>query len=247
MARATAQLVQRADGNAIEMLRQVMTSWATGDAPPSVSVAAPADSSFTAIGIVRHARRVNLVAVIGNRVSDRPTEVLRATEALGSSVPSGGGMDHSEVAPALMEPLLRWLDEMRGRDLARPAVDAPSAAHASVLRALQQRLNEATRFERATLAGRVERCRRLVLSARGVGAERELERLASSAGPFDLDALEARLCSRQPPDVDPDPPALLAVLCRRPQVDGGLGALCTTGLMAVTEDRKRDAKWHVDG
>jgi hypothetical protein len=84
--------------------------------------------------------------------------------------------------------------------MAKPATDSPSPAHVAVLRALQESLTSATRAERAALVKRIDRCRQLVIAARGIGAELALARLMSNAEPLDLDALARLLTSRTLPD-----------------------------------------------
>jgi hypothetical protein len=87
-----------------------------------------------------------------------------------------------------------WLDEQRGRELARPVSDAASEAHGSLLRKLQEILARAPRTERTALAARIERCRQLVMSARGIGAEMAMGRIAG--GTLDIQSLERLLASR---------------------------------------------------
>jgi hypothetical protein len=92
--------------------------------------------------------------------------------------------------------LSEWLDGERGREMARPALEAPSAIQAAVIRLLQETLSRATRAERVSLTGQVDRCRRLVIAARGIGAELALSRLVATASRPDIDALERLLVSR---------------------------------------------------
>jgi hypothetical protein len=72
-------------------------------------------------------------------------------------------------------------------------------------------------LERASLAHRIDRCRRLVISARGIGAELALARIMDSQAPIDLDAVEALLESRASrQDTQPGRYRLVAMLFLHP-------------------------------
>jgi hypothetical protein len=70
------------------------------------------------------------------------------------------------------------------------------------------------------LAGRVERCRQLVISARGIGAELALARFVSLHKPLDLDALEGILAPRcRGADAAAASTSLEAILYLNPRTD----------------------------
>jgi superfamily II DNA or RNA helicase len=174
--------------DAHEKLRGVLTRWLDGRPPVTVQ---DLDRSPLTLGLIANGGNYRLVAVDESGVTESPDAVVRAVERLSATTraePRPG--DWTKTAA----PISQWLDEQRGRELARLATDSPSPAHAIVLRAMQEKLRASTRTERATLAPRIDQCRQLVLAARGVGAERALSRLGESE--LDLDALEQLLRSR---------------------------------------------------
>ena len=200
LSRATSAIAQRAEPGAMEELRRALSAWANG---PHDTSRKPAQGAAhpVALGLIAQGAKHRLVAVIDNAVSDRPSDVLRAVPVLSAT---GRNSFHEStrqaVEPAAALTLAKWIDEERGREIATPATDTPSPAHVAALRALQERLTIAPRAERTALARRVDHCRRLVITARGIGAERALARLFGKAEPLDLDALERLLASRTPPD-----------------------------------------------
>ncbi len=108
-----------------------------------------------------------------------------------------------------------WIEHQRARALAGPAVESPSVAHAAVLRRLQALAARTGRAERAVIIERIERCRRLVLAARGIGAENAMAGFitrSATAGSLDLAALEFLLASRDQVNPPTGAPRLLALL-----------------------------------
>jgi len=105
----------------------------------------------------------------------------------------------------------------RSRALVRPAVEAPSASHAGVLRHLDALLAAGRRSERPALQSMIARCRHLVLASRGIGAEHALADWlsTSSGGARGLEHVK-RLCDRlegrvASPDAD-SPDGTIAVM-----------------------------------
>jgi superfamily II DNA or RNA helicase len=185
--RATEQLVLRGDANANEELRKLLGRW--HDPPPPAFVKTGACNSF-ALVLIRQGERHQLLVVHEDRVSDRIADVRDAVAALTATA---FGATEPALSPKLASGLAIWLDEQRARELVRPATDAPSPAHVDTLRALQDILLRTQRAERSQLSARVERCRALVMSARGIGAEIAMSRLLRDG--FDLDALDSLLTS----------------------------------------------------
>ena len=111
---------------------------------------------------------------------------------------STGRLEHVEIIDWRVDfaAIGTWLEEQRSKAIAQPATDSPSDAHVGILRALQSVIASSTRSERVALVRRVERCRQLVLSARGIGAELALGRFLKRGTPIDLDRLEELLASR---------------------------------------------------
>jgi hypothetical protein len=148
----------------------------------------------------------SLVAVSDSGITEDPRDVLQAAELL---------TEH-QCAPvtnprAISGAIEHWVAERRGHEMARLATDQTSVAHAAVLRALQDRLRRAARFERKALGARIGKCRRRLLATRGIGAERALMEL--SQGNLDLDALEGVLESRALTGIERDElPRVIAAL-----------------------------------
>lgn len=194
-----------------ERLRSRLKGWLDRDRLISAASTEHTTGTRTTLALIDGGGIQRLVAVADSRVTENPDALLNAVELLSAQV-------LTDVVPtdwlAIVTPIAQWLDEQRGRELARLATDSPSAAHATVLRMLQELLQRSTRAERALLGSQVERCRKLVLAARGIGGERVLSRLSESA--LDLDLLEQSLRSpalRDP--ASPSVPRLVAVLSLR--------------------------------
>jgi hypothetical protein len=212
LARATASVVQRAETGGLEALCRALSLWARGGEPPSAAKAATGQAAAIAL-IVRGVRH-RLIALVDGGVTERAAEVLRVVDAL--SVAARDDESVPESPPGAMLTIIqRWLDEENGRQLVQPVLDAQSPTQIAVLRALQELLERAGRFERAGLVAKIERSRQLVMSARGVGAERALAALLERAGPLDLDRLEEMLAGRVMPAVAAEGGAsLVALLCQ---------------------------------
>jgi superfamily II DNA or RNA helicase len=198
--------------DAHEKLRATLRRWLDADyvAPESVP------RTSTTLALVASGGIHRLVAVDDSGATESPDAVLRVVGILGTRrSPVPASMDWRDI----VAPIVRWIEEQRGRDLARLATDSPSPAHATLLRMLQQRLESAARTERTVLGPQVERCRQLVLVARGIGAERFISRLSEPE--LDLDAIEKLLRSRMPAESTVrSAPQLLAVLALRPDHAG---------------------------
>lgn len=208
--RATLAAMRRDEANSMERLRTALSRWIrSGDEElPSESPSA----RCVGIGLVRTMGRRSLVAIQGSAVSNATSAVLRAVEVMeqgGDQLPVARD---STGAPEAIAAVRSWLEEQRGRALARLATEAPSQVHATVLRALQQRLQRVTRTERVALLPDIERCRRLVISARGIGAEIALRCFASSGSNIDLASLRALLEERAPDESSADDAELVAIL-----------------------------------
>jgi hypothetical protein len=177
--------------DAHERLRAVLKLWL------DVGYVAPVSVIRTAVtlALVASGGIHRLVAVDDSGVTESPDAVLRAIEALGTQqLHTPVSVNYCDV----VAPIVRWIEEQRGRELARLATDSPSPAHATMLRMLQERLRCATRAQRTLVVPQVERCRQLVLAARGIGAERAIARLSQSG--LDLNAIENFLQSRMRAD-----------------------------------------------
>ena len=206
--RASAAIGRRDAANATELLRMALRGWA--DEHKSMPRSHSAESPL-ALGLVATGDRQMLVAVSASGVTEDVSAVLRTVEVLSD-------VDAATVRAAprpIVESIDRWLEERRGRDLARVATEAPSTAHSAVLRMLQKTLHDATRTERAHLTMRMQRNRRCVLAARGAGAEAALQRLMDDHG--NVTALEALLATRTAvEDESPASARLVALLCFEP-------------------------------
>ena len=177
------------------------------------------------LGLIANGGHHRLIAVDESGVTESPDVVLRAVDQLSTPAQSTSRTSDWMNTAA---PIVRWLDEQRGRELARLATDSPSPAHAIVLRALQDRLQGSTRTERTILSPRIEVCRHLVLAARGIGAERALVRLGEAE--LNLEALEERLRSRSPTHcATHSAPRLVAILSLGPGNTGLLSGYVEEG------------------
>jgi superfamily II DNA or RNA helicase len=196
LSRATSAIARRAEPGAMEELRRALSAWEKGT--NAVHDPRRPDSRHVALGLVAKGTNHRLVAVTDNDVSARPSDVLRAVQVLSAGGDNGVRPDFPALqsVDAATAAIAKWLDEERGREMARPATDTPSPAHVAILRALQECLTSAPRAERAALVRRVDDCRQLVIDARGIGAEFAMARLVGGAQPLNLGALEQLLTSR---------------------------------------------------
>jgi superfamily II DNA or RNA helicase len=223
LTRATCQIVRRGAANAREELRARMAAWASGTVETSEQ-ALP--SARIAVCLVTCGSSHRLLAVTDHSVSENPIDVLQAVRLLPSCLARQqalGGVQE-DITDSVVERVDEWLEEQRGRDLARVATDVLSPAHTVILRQLQDFVTRAARSERAGAVARVERCRQLVLASKGVGAENALAAMA--AGTLDLDSLEQRLALRQR-HADTSKPAyrLVALICGDPIHQRPVGAM----------------------
>ena len=188
-----------------EQLRSCLRRWLDGGRGESV-ITRNATRGARTLALIAIGGTHKLVAIEQSGVTESPAVLLQSVELLGArQLPTTN--DWTVIA----ERTVRWLEEERGRQLARLAIDSPSPAHAMLLRMLQERLQRASRNERVTTGPRIEQCRRLVLAARGAGAERALSRLRQREA--DPDEIESVLRSRTPSRSDaPTAPRLVAVL-----------------------------------
>ncbi len=191
-----------------ERLRVALGSWASGR---ECEVRSDPREGAIALGLVVIDERQVLVAVTDSQVTEKTADVLRAVEVLGER-----GMGTTVDVPRHVGASIdRWLEAQKGRELARGATDVPSAAHASVLRMLQDALSSASRMDRTCLTPTIRRLRQRVLAARGAGAERALQRFMEENG--DVTALDALLGSRAgSPDSSVPTARLVALLCFDP-------------------------------
>ena len=208
LVRANVAIGRRDATNATERLRVALRGWAEERTctPTSHALEHP-----LALALVAPGDRHLLVAVNESGATENTGDVLRAVDLLGAL----DSLTSREVPRHILERIDRWLEERHGRELARDATEAPSAAHAATLRMLQNTFHAASRTERAHLAMRVQRNRRRVLAARGAGAESALQRFMDEKG--DVTALEALLASRMVvDDASPAQARLVALLCFEP-------------------------------
>jgi hypothetical protein len=217
--KATADL--RSTGtSSVERLRLVLGRWSLNTVQRASTVGTRANRKV-ALVLIGGDGVHRLVAVSDDGLTENPHDVLQAVESL----------DEHRFARATQPRAIRdvidhWLAEQHGRELARLATEPASAAHAALLRALQDRLRRAPRIERKALGTRIEKCRRLVLATRGIGAERAMLELSQAT--LDLDALEQVLASRALAGTQcAEPPRVIAALDLG---DGGIGAWVAEGL-----------------
>ena len=141
------------------------------------------------LALVRRGDRCRLLALRDGKVSDRTADVVDAVASL-----SGGTCHRNGVSLAALGAIDEWIDAQRAAEMVRWSTEAASAAHIGVLRALQDLVRGSGRAERSGAAERVEHCRDLLMSARGIGAELALQQLLREG--FSLDTLERLLRSR---------------------------------------------------
>jgi hypothetical protein len=229
MNRAISNTVARGSTQCTEILRAALMNWAEGRDSD-----APNGRGAVALACVLAGDTMRLLGVVGSRVTERPCELLDAVQAL-SRGEAAIGIDL--VAP--FERIVRgWMDQQRGRELARTATNAPSPAHTETLRRLQVMLQNAPRAERISAGARVERCRELVASAIGAGAEAALQKLLDDSNEVSLDALERLLEPRVSVKIGHDSARVIAILAsdeRRERMSG----LVTDGSFRPAADRPR--------
>ena len=226
--RATREAVCRNDSSATESLRTLLTAWASGTSPVQENHGPPGSAC---LALLSESGRSRLIAVNEQGVSENTADVLQVVKRF-----SRRAADRYAASDTLscgvgvfLDSIDKWLDEQRATELARPATDAPSAAHAAILHALQDILANATRATRPALTVRVERCRQLVIAARGIGAEFALARMIEPNSRLDLDALEQLLESRAVLDAKREAtPILSALLCEDPEQAGAVSAFWKT-------------------
>jgi superfamily II DNA or RNA helicase len=218
LVRATT-LLTRGDGSSTtERLRRALHRWADGHECQTMGGFSHCDGIF-ALALISGAGRQTLVAVTDRGVTGDSGMVLDAVELFTAA---SGGRASGSLSDAIAK-VTAWLEEQRGRDLVHLALESPSSVHATILRMLQDRLLRATRTERATLGPRIEKARRAVFAARGIGVENALGRF--TAPHLDLDRLERLLSSRaQVGRVPANPRRLEAILCSDARHNGAVRA-----------------------
>lgn len=203
MNRAISTTLGRGSAQCIEHLRAALTRWAQGHACDGQS-----GRGAVALALAVSGRTTRLLGVAGSQVTERPCELLDVVEA----VSCGGALAGMDLCAPFEQRVHEWMDQQRGRELARAATDAPSPAHAETLRRLQLKLQSMSRAERVSFAGRVERCRQLVASAIGAGAELALRNLLDSGEGISIEALEQLLESRGSVNATNDAMRVIAIL-----------------------------------
>jgi hypothetical protein len=196
LTRATAAITARGEAYAEEVIRSILSRWVNETPGPGDGSGAPEDA---ALALVVAGSRRRLLAVRHGVASAALVDVQHALCALDGG--EGTGTQRSSTAGARgVTAIARWIEHERARALVAPAVESPSAAQVTMLRELQALAAGAGRAERAAVEERVEHCRTLVLSARGLGAEMAIDGFLAAArshGAFDLAALETLLTSRR--------------------------------------------------
>lgn len=146
------------------------------DLPLEVRIADALDVPWSALTLVRTGARRRLLAIEPGLVSEDPRALLAWVRRWCAAAPAWCELDgsHDDAVADVQRELDRWLAERDADALAALALDAPSAAHARVIRWLDALVARAPRHERLAVADAVGRCRHLVLAARGAGAERYL-------------------------------------------------------------------------
>jgi hypothetical protein len=208
-----------------EELRQILRRWVQGE------VAAPMRSKRLAgaMALMRIGVTCRLLAVTPSGVSEDAHDIV----SMAKSVDTGRiGVDRVELLERVNVQVGRWIEEQRGRELARIATEATSPSHVAVLCQLSQRLHQATRAERVSLGARIARLRDLVTQARGAGAERALQAVIDRDAGIDLDAIEQLLLSRRSHRLQGGEPELLAIVAV--QADGTCVAAAREDLVPVT-------------
>ena len=142
-----------------------------------------------ALALVRRGDRCRLLALRDGQVSDRTADVADAVVSL-----SGGTCVGIGVSLASLGAIDEWIDAQRAAEMVRWSIEASSVAHIGVLRALQDLVRGTGRAERSVVSEKVEQCRALVMSARGIGAELAFQQILRED--FSLDALEQLLHAR---------------------------------------------------
>jgi hypothetical protein len=145
---------------------------------------------------------VLLLAASPDGVTERPADVLAVLHRASTASTVDVACTASAIA-AFRAVMDAWLERCRAGSLIAPVTDAPSTAHAAVLRVLDGVAHGAARAEAPVVRAAVERCRAAVLASRGVGAEQALERwlgaLEPGAGGVELaESLTQALLARQP-------------------------------------------------
>jgi superfamily II DNA or RNA helicase len=215
LCRATRLVVGRTDTEATERIRSVLTTWLDpsphrDDAMDTMEslvgcLALPRQAGgnpWQALAVVNRPGRTLLLAASPDGVTERPADVLAVLDRVSTASTVGAACTSSAVA-GFRAVLDAWLERCRAGSMIAPVTDAPSTAHAAVLRVLDGVVHGAARAEAPVVRAAVERCRAAVLASRGVGAEHALERwlgaLGPGAGGVELaESLTRMLLARQP-------------------------------------------------
>lgn len=213
LTRATASITSRGEAHAEEVIRSILSRWVNETPGPGDGIGAPEDA---ALALVVAGSRRRLLAVRHGVASAALADVQHVLRTLGGD--EGVGTPRSSSADArVVTAIATWIEHERAHALVAPAVGSPSAAQATILRELQALAAAAGRAERAAVEERVEHCRALVLSARGIGAEMAMDGFLAAArthGAFDLTALESLLTSRRSGVASDESWRLLALVTR---------------------------------
>lgn len=210
LGRLSRQVVTRGDSHAAEDMRIVLSAWmGSTDRGSGTSAVVefegdPLAPPWLALALVRLGGAPALVAVGERFVTDRSSEVMPIVRQVDSCRAVARLAQDDEALPTLARArLVAWLREREGGQLVSAATDAPSAAHASVLRYLDGMMAGAPRSALPSVMAIVSRCRSAVLASRGAGAERAMERwlaerAAMSSDTTDVASFSARLEERLP-------------------------------------------------
>jgi helicase-like protein/SNF2 domain-containing protein len=170
----------------MQLLRGIITRWpaaSTGcPSPPpegGLAVARVRASEPGALALVRRGARPSLVAVLGTRASDRPTDLFAAARF---SEGDDAEADDDRIATALAR-LESWLTASAGATAAGVGHTIAGAARRVAMQRIAHIAARTPHHHRALVAPLAAEARRIVTAPYGVGAERILAELAGAPLP----------------------------------------------------------------
>jgi superfamily II DNA or RNA helicase len=188
--RSEARPTRRKDLTAhAEILRAVFSTWrdhaavsagpefSDGECPVTAVATAGINEPWLALALVCRRGRPRVIALGPTGASEHPSivgDVARVATHAVDLKRADDACDADAHFRAARTVLHRWFDAERGSALATPVVDRASPGHVRVLRRLTELLSDVPRHKRTGLSELISRCRGLVTSAQGVGAERVL-------------------------------------------------------------------------